>query len=155
MNNSIFYPNNDKNENFEKKNYEKKKKNYLFYLLNLFIDGVSIFPGCPVFFYILGIISYHISLMDDYNADNLYSHMKIETQIPGYPDIETRVSEYPDIQIGEERRGERNRDYLYCAVQYIYRYISRYIYVNTLIYIYVKSYSNIDSSKNLYTTLLF
>jgi hypothetical protein len=115
--------------NSNKKNlkiYEKKKKNYFLYLLKFFIDGVSVFPGCQVMFYILGILSYHISSIDNHNFYNIDYIMDSKNT-----DSKNTDSINTDFRNTNSRiiRGGRQADHLYCAVEYINRYICLYIHL--------------------------
>jgi hypothetical protein len=111
--------------------YEKKKRRYFLYLLKFFIDGVSVFPGCQVMLYLLGILSYHISLIDN---DNFYSVDYI-TDSKNTDSINTNFKNTDSINTdfrntdSRNIRGGKQTDHLYCAVEYMNRYTCSYIHL--------------------------
>jgi hypothetical protein len=112
------------NSNFEISNiYEKKKKKYFLYLLNLFMDGVSVFPGHPIMFYLLGLLSYHISIINNHNDE--FHNIDYKTDSKN-TDSKNTDSKNTDFQNTDSRNisGVKQTDYLYCAMVYITKSIN-------------------------------
>jgi hypothetical protein len=107
------------NSNFEISNiYGKKKKSYFLYLLNLFMDGVSVFPGHPIMFYLLGLFSYHISIINNHNDD--FHNIDYITNSKNTDSKNTDSKNMDSRNNG----GARQSDYLYCAMVYITKSIN-------------------------------